>query len=87
MAMLMTVVVGAATLAMGVAFALGARPIVGHILAGHFLRQSIPQGSAVEVAGRRGLVERVGSVDTLVKDDERSWSIPNSALLDQVIDR
>lgn len=85
--LLLTVVVGAGALTLGVSFALGARPVIGHILAGHFLRQSIAQGSTVEVAGRRGLVERVGSVDTLVRDDDRSWSIPNATLLEAVIDR
>jgi hypothetical protein len=30
-------------------------------------------------------VEKVGSVDTLLKNDEQSWSIPNAALLDTVI--
>jgi len=85
--MLLTVLVGAAALTLGIGFALGARPVVGHILAGHFLRQSISRGSTLEFDGRRGIVERVGPVDTLVKDQERSWSIPNGALLDQVIGR
>ncbi|HSM07244.1 MAG TPA: hypothetical protein VK858_21635 [Longimicrobiales bacterium] len=85
--MLITVLVGATALTLGIGFALGARPVIGHILAGHFLRQSISQGSTLEVDGRRGLVERVGPVDTLVKDDEHSWSIPNATLLDQVTGR
>lgn len=85
--MLLTVLVGATALTLGIGFALGARPVIGHILAGHFLRQSISQGSTLEVDGRRGLVERVGPVDTLVKDDEHSWSIPNATLLDQVTGR
>lgn len=85
--LLLTVVVGGGVLTLGIGFALGARPVIGHILAGHFLRQSITQGSPLEVGGRRGLVERVGPVDTLLKDNERSWSIPNGALLDEVIYR
>ena len=74
-------------LTVGATFALGARPIVGHILAGHYLRQSLPARSVVEVEGRRGTVERVGAIDTLLRDDERAWSIPNARLLDTTIGR
>lgn len=85
--LLFTVVTGAGVLTVGLGFALAARPVMGHILAGHFLRQSFTRGSPLEVGGRRGLVERVGPVDTLLKDDDRLWSIPNATLLDEVIDR
>ncbi len=83
--LLLTVLVGGATLTLGFAFALGARSVISHILAGHFLRQSLVQGTHVEVGGREGQVERVGPVETLLKNAERSWSIPNAALLDEVI--
>jgi thioesterase domain-containing protein len=37
------------------------------------------------VAGKA--VERVGLVDTLLRDGERSWTIPNARLLDEVVQR
>ena len=82
-----TAVVGAVVVTTGVAFALGARPVIAHVLAGHFLRQSLPSGLSVEVAGQRGVVERVGAVDTLVRDGERTWSIPNGRLLEEIVIR
>ena len=82
---LVAVVVGGMTLTLGLAFALGAQPVICHILAGHFLRQRLALGATVEIDGRRGQVENVGSVDTLLKDPERSWSVPNATLLDTVI--
>jgi hypothetical protein len=82
-----TAVVGVAGVSVGVAFALGARPVITHILAGHFLRQSLPSGGSVEVAGRRGVVERVGAVDTLVRDEEHTWSIPNGRLIEEIVIR
>ena len=78
---------GAIAVTVGVAFALGARPVITHVLAGHFLRQSLPTGGSVEIDGHRGVVERVGAVDTLVRDQERSWSIPNGKLLEQTVIR
>jgi hypothetical protein len=49
-----TVALGATGFAIGLAFALGARPVISHILAGHFLKQSLPRDTVVEIEGRRG---------------------------------
>ena len=83
--LLLTVLVASAALTLGLAFALGARPVISHILAGHFLRQTLTRGANVEIGGRSGRVERVGSVETLLGGEGRSWSIPNAALLDEII--
>ena len=82
-----TAVMGAVAVTAGVAFALGARPVITHIFAGHFLRQSLPSGGSVEVGGQRGVVERVGALDTLVRDGEHSWSIPNGRLIEEIVIR
>lgn len=83
----LTALLAAGGLAAGLAFALGAQPIVTHILAGHFLRQSLPDDAFVVVAGRRGVVERVGATDTLLRNGEETWSIPNARLLEQEVTR
>lgn len=82
-----TVTLGATAFAFGLAFALGARPIITHILAGHFLKTSLPRDVAVEIDGQRGIVQRVGAVETLLRNDERSWSVPNAQLLERVVVR
>lgn len=83
----LTAVIATAGFAAGLAFALGARPVITHILAGHFLRQSLPRDAFVEVDGERGVVERIGATDTLLRNGEKAWSIPNARLLDRVIVR
>jgi len=83
----LTAVFAAAGLTVGLAFALGAQPIITHILAGHFLKQTLPRDRFIEVDGQRGIVERVGPTDTLLKDGERRWSVPNAQLLDRVVSR
>lgn len=80
-----TAVVGAMVLSAGLAFALGARPIVTHILAGHFLKQSLPRDGFVIVEGERGVVERIGATETLIRSDSKSWSVPNGRLLEDVV--
>jgi small-conductance mechanosensitive channel len=74
-------------LSMGLSLAFGARNVFTHIFAGHFLRQTLATGDAVEVRGQRGVVERVGPVDTLFRDGDRAWTIPNGALIDEQIGR
>jgi len=83
----LSVVLASAGIAVGLAFALGARPVVTHILAGHFLKRSLPREGAVEVGGRRGFVDRVGAVDTLLRGDDGSWTVPNAQLLDEIVVR
>ena len=83
----LTVALAAAGFSVGLAFALGARPVITHIMAGHFLKQSLPRNASIEFEGQRGLVERVGPVDTLLRSDERTWSVPNGQLLDRVVVR
>jgi hypothetical protein len=37
------------------------------------------------VAGRRGVVQRVGATDTLLRNGDENWSVPNAQLLEQVV--
>ena len=74
------------TAGMGLAFALGSRDAVRGILAGHYLRQSLPVGEPIELAGERGVVEKIGPVSTTLRNEQRTWSVPNVRLLDEVID-
>jgi hypothetical protein len=83
----LSVALAAAGFSIGLAFALASRPVLTHILAGHFLKRSLPRDAVVEVGGRRGLVERVGAVDTLLRGDDVAWSVPNARLMDEVVIR
>jgi len=80
-----TAVVGALTLSAGLAFALGARPIVTHILAGHFLKRSLPREGFIMVEGERGLIERIGPTETRLRGESKHWTVPNGRLLEDVV--
>ena len=77
----------AALFSIALAFAVGSRDVVSAILAGYYLRKSIPEGSTVEALGRSGSLERIGLVDTLLRSEGGDWSAPNSQLLNAVIQR
>ena len=81
------VVLAAGGIAIGLAFALGSRQVINHIMAGHFLKQSLPRNKLLEIDGYKGRVERIGAVDTLIQGAATSWSIPNAQLLDKVVVR
>jgi hypothetical protein len=81
----LTVALATAGFAGGLAFALGARPVITHIMAGHFLKQSLPRDVSIEIDGRRGLVDRVGAVNTLLRSEDRIWSVPNAQLLEHIV--
>jgi hypothetical protein len=83
----LTAVLAALSFASGLAFALGARPIITHILAGHFLKRSLPRDVYVEIDGKRGVIERIGPTDTLLRDGEKRWSVPNAQLIEHVVVR
>jgi hypothetical protein len=78
-------VIMAIGLTMGVAFALGARPVITHILAGHYMRRILQRGRLVEIEGRRGEVEQVGPVHTVFRDDQGAWSVANARLLEETM--
>lgn len=72
---------------LALAFALGSRDVVRQILAGHYLRQTLRIGQRVEIGTRSGTLERVGATDTLFRDGDGAWSIPNARLLGSIVVR
>ncbi len=80
-----TVTVAAVMAGMGLAFALGAQTVMRGILAGHYLRQTLPTERQLEVAGERGVVEEIGPVHTVFRDGEKTFRVPNARLVDEVI--
>lgn len=80
-----TIVLAAFGLALGLGLGLGARPIVQHVLAGYYLRQRLPNGQTVVVDQTRGTVSSIGGVNTLMTTEEGAVIIPNSTLMDSIV--
>jgi hypothetical protein len=80
-------VLAATCLGLGLAFALGARDVVGSILAGYYLRKSLEERVVVSINGRQGTLDRIGPVHTVFRSDQGTWSVPNTELLGAHIDR
>jgi small-conductance mechanosensitive channel len=81
----LTILIAAAGLALSLALGLGARGVVGQILAGYYLRQRLPVGRPIVLDQVRGEVSSVGSVNTLIATAEETIVVPNSLLFESLV--
>lgn len=80
-----TILIASFGLALSLALGLGARTIVGHIMAGFYMRQRLPSGRPVVLGEVRGTVASVGGVNTLVSTSAGDVVIPNTVLLESIV--
>ncbi len=81
-----TVLIVSLGLAMALALGLGSRAVVGNILAGAFIREHFPEGREVQVQGITGKIVAIGSVSTVIDNGERQITVPNTLLMENVIE-
>lgn len=81
-----TIGIAAIGLAFGLAFGLGARDIVHHVLAGYYVRQRFAIGSPVVLAEGSGTISSVGGLNTVVTlTSGDSLIIPNRTLVEMQV--
>lgn len=80
-----TIVIAAFGLGLALAFGLGARNIVEHILAGYYLRQRFGAGQAITYANIEGQVSGIGGVNTRIETANGAVLVPNTTLLESVV--
>lgn len=81
----LTIVIAAFGLALGLALGLGSREIVRHVLSGYYLRQRLVVGQRVTVNNTSGVVQSVGSVNTVITQDAGAVVVPNTHLLESTV--
>jgi small-conductance mechanosensitive channel len=81
-----TIVIAAFGLALGLGLGLGSRSIIYNALAGYYVRQRFPIGHPVIVDDVRGVISRIGGVNTVLTAlDGGSIVVPNSFLLESLV--
>lgn len=78
------IVLAAGALAFGISFGLGARDIVRNILAGFYARKFLEVGKPLEIVGQKGTLRAITATHALLDSEERSISVSNSRLLDEI---
>ncbi len=81
----LTIVIAAFGLALGLSLGLGSREIVRHVLSGYYLRQRLVVGQRVTVNNTSGVVQSVGSVNTVITQDAGAVVVPNTHLLESTV--
>lgn len=80
------VILISAGVATAMALGLGSRAVVANLLAGAFVREHFPQGREIEVQGVRGRVVAVHSVGTVLENEGGIVTVPNTVLMENVIE-
>ena len=81
---LLQLAMGAAMLAMALAFALGGRAVFGNLIARHYYHALVRPGDKLRLGDVEGTVVRVSSVAVIVATSESELVIPCSTLMSQV---
>ena len=79
------ILIGAFSLALGLALGLGARSLVLNILAGHYVREHFSVGQSMIHGGVRGAISQISSVYTVMTTDDGNLLIPHSLLLEAAV--
>jgi small-conductance mechanosensitive channel len=80
------VVLLSAGIASAMALGLGSRAVVANLLAGAFVREHFPEGRQVEVQGVRGSIVAVYAVGTLLESETGPVTVPNTVLMENVVE-
>ncbi len=74
-------------IALALTFGLGTRDITRNIVAGYYVRKLFRVGDSVEVAGEKGILVGVTSLQTLIERDNETVAVPNKIFLDKIAKR
>lgn len=80
-----TILIAAVGLALALAFGLGARPVVRHVVASYYVRQSFRPGQTVRVGEHEGTIIGISPVYTRLETDAGIVSVPNALFLDAAV--
>lgn len=79
------VVIAAVALGLALAFGLGNRQLAHGIMAGFHAREEFKPGQVLVVGDYTGRLVRIGATKTLIETSKGQVSIPNVALLEQIV--
>jgi small-conductance mechanosensitive channel len=82
-----TIMTAAFGLAIGLAFGLGAKGVIQHILAGYYIKKRFQTGQAISIEQVSGTVGGIGGVNTVIETAEGAVIFPNELLLESIVVR
>lgn len=75
------ILLGGMALALALTFGLGTRNITHNLVAGFYVRKIFQTGEPIELVGRKGILAGVSALHTLIEEDGRLTTVPNTVFL------
>jgi small-conductance mechanosensitive channel len=79
------IVIGAAALAMALAFGLGSRDLAQSIMAGFHAREAFQPGQRLVIRDHTGQLVRINTAQAVLETEDGYVSLPNTALLEEEV--
>ncbi len=80
------IIIGSIFLAFALAFGLGAKDVLGNILAGFYTKRSFHVGQKIRIENTEGIIERMDSVNFMLRTDKGRISIPIKKLMEEKVE-
>ncbi|MBL7758142.1 MAG: mechanosensitive ion channel, partial [Chitinophagaceae bacterium] len=80
------IIIGSIFLAFALAFGLGAKDVLGNILAGLYTKKNFHVGQRIRVQDTEGVIERMDSINFILKTDNKLISIPIRKLVEEKVE-
>lgn len=80
------VIIGSIFLAFALAFGLGAKDILGNMIAGLYTRKNFHSGQHIKIDGMEGIIEKIDSVNFSLKTGDRRVIMPVKKLIEEKVE-
>lgn len=80
------IIIGSVFLAFALAFGLGAKDVLGNILAGLYTKRNFHVGQKIRIENMEGIIERMDSVNFMLRTEKGRISIPIKKLMEEKVE-
>jgi len=80
------IIIGSVFLAFALAFGLGAKDVLGNILAGLYTKRNFHVGQKIRIENMEGTIERMDSVNFMLRTEKGKISIPIKKLMEEKVE-
>lgn len=80
------IIIGSVFLAFALAFGLGAKDVLGNILAGLYTKRNFHVGQKIRIENMEGTIERMDSVNFMLRTEKGRISIPIKKLMEEKVE-
>jgi hypothetical protein len=80
------IIIGSVFLAFALAFGLGAKDVLGNIVAGLYTRKNFHSGQRIKIDGKEGTIEKIDSINFVLKTGDSRIIMPIKKLVEETVE-